>query len=103
MPRPSIFDDEWRACQREYYKHTVRAGDSRRRAQMADALRSVGFSEEELSALYLAATMHVDDMPDDFLPDLDSLEALRQQRARQPHPDECMCPSCVPVPGPEHH
>lgn len=96
MPRPSVFADEWRDCQREHYKHTIRAGDAGRRAQMADALRSTGFSEAELSALYVAATMHVDDMPDEFVPDLEVLEAERRQRALQPHPDECMCPSCVP-------
>lgn len=96
MPRPSIFADEWRDCQREHYKRTVRAGDAERRTQMADAMRRTGFSEAELSALYVAATMHVDDVPDGFVPDLDSLEAQRRQRAFQPHPDECTCPSCVP-------
>lgn len=96
MPRPSVFSDEWRACQREHYKQTVRTGDVRRRAQLADALRSTGFSEAELSEMYLRATMHVDDLPDDFVPDLETLEAQRQERGMQPHPDECTCPSCVP-------
>lgn len=96
MPKPSIFGDEWRKCQREHYKHTMRTGDARRRAEIADALRSTGFGEGELADLYIAATMHVDDLPDDFVPDLDALEAQRRQIAQRPHPDECTCPSCIP-------
>lgn len=96
MSKPSVFGSEWRDCLREHYKQIVRTGDVRRRAETADALRQAGFSDAELSGLYVAATMHVDAVPDDFIPDLETLEARRQQREMQPHPNECVCPSCVP-------
>lgn len=99
-PGPSPFDAQWRACQREHYKHAVRHGSAQRRAATADAMRATGVGEAELSELYLQATMHVDDVPDDFVPDLATLERERLQRELQPHPDECACPSCrVTGPG----
>lgn len=91
----SIFADEWRACLIEHYKMAVRTGNRAKREEARQTMQDAGFSEEELSQLYLESTMHVDDVPDDFVPDLVNLESERFLR-EQSHPLECVCPRCNP-------
>lgn len=88
--RHSVFRGEWHAQQEAHYRYVVRTGDSQRREHIKQVMRDLGYSEEEIAQLYMQATMHVDDMPDDFVPDLETLEALRDD----PHPNECQCPAC---------
>jgi hypothetical protein len=96
----SVFSDEWRACLREQYKHVIRANDVVTRTSLTDVMIQVGFGEDELAQLRLEATLRVEDVPEDFVPDLD---ILRQQEVTptdemkefQAHPLECQCPACV--------
>ncbi len=89
-PGPSIFSDEWRAQQEAHYQYVIRTGNAKRRNDIKQVMRDLGYDEQEIAQLYMQATMHVDDMPDDFVPDLETLEALRDE----PHSNECRCPSC---------
>jgi hypothetical protein len=90
----SVFGDDWRDCLREQYKYVVQQEDNITKQSLTDVLNSVGFSERELTELGVEATMHVDDVPEDFTPDLNILQAGQGFVA---HPAECQCPSCVDV------
>ena len=99
-----VFSDEWRACLREQYKYVFRTNDRVTKESLTSVMVDVGFTEDELAQLRVEATMHVDDLPDDFVPALDILnhgETLPQDSAPipsetfQPHPLECQCPACM--------
>ncbi len=96
--RSSIFGNEWRRCLREHYKYVVRTGDKATEATLLPILNRFGFREDELRLLYIEATMHMDDVPDDFVPDLQPLSAASVQ-VNEPtfavHPAECSCPACM--------
>ena len=92
----SIFADDWRDCLREQYKYVVKNNDNLTKESLTGVLQSVGFSENELAELGVQATMHVDDVPEDFQPDLNILNVAAEQ-GFVPHPAECQCPSCVEV------
>ncbi len=104
----SVFSDEWRKCLREQYKYVVRSNDRITQQSLTEVLESVGFGEEELRHLKVEATIRAEDVPDDFVPDLDILS--REDVAApvvaepsttevldffKPHPLECQCPQCV--------
>lgn len=100
----SVFSDDWRDCLREQYQYVVRQQDRVTERSLLVVLHQVGFSDDELRQLKLAATMRADDLPDDFVPDMDLLAeqsaselvaAAEAPRDFQPHPAECQCPSCV--------
>ena len=97
MARESIFAGEWRACLREHYKYVVRQDDESTRRTLAAVLHSVGFSEDELARLGVEATMRADDMPDDYVPDMDILQQDADDRGFQPHPAEGTCPACMAI------
>jgi hypothetical protein len=67
MSQGRIFADDWRDCLREQYKYVIRQQDSRTEVTLTKVLYDVGFSEDDLAALRLEATMR--DMPDDYVPD----------------------------------
>lgn len=90
MVERSPFSDEWRQCQIENYQHMVRSGTPQQRADARAVMLDAGFDEAEVNALYVQATMHMDEVPDDFVPDAAVIEQLRQE----PHPSDCTCPSC---------
>lgn len=94
MDQRSVFFDEWLRSLREQYKHVVRSNDKVTLPTLNAVMHNVGFSEAELNQLRLEATMHIDDAPEDFVPDLDI--ALDQATA-QAHPAECICPQCMIV------
>lgn len=72
---PSVFHDDWRACLREQYMTVVREQDHRTLQSLAQLMvHDLGFTEAELAELRVMATMHVDDVADDFVPDLKVLE-----------------------------
>jgi hypothetical protein len=76
MPE-SIFADEWRDCLRAHYTHVIRAEDKlTERTLRGVMIHEAGFTEAELKELQVRATAHVDDAPDDFVPDL---EILREE------------------------
>jgi hypothetical protein len=100
----SIFSEAWRACLRAQYKYVFRTNDRVTENSLTSIMLDVGFTEDELARLRVEATMHVDDLPDGFVPDLDILnqdDAPSQVKAPippeafQPHPLECQCPACM--------
>lgn len=77
MPGPSPFAGHWRASLREQYLYIVRIGDKRTEATLrALMIAQLGFSENDLRELYIRATMHVDAVGADFVPDADFVRAL---------------------------
>ncbi len=73
MSRQSIFDDEWRACLREQYMYVIRTQDKVTERTLIEVMCQVGFGEDELAELRVQATMRAEDMPDDFVPDMNVL------------------------------
>jgi hypothetical protein len=70
----SVFADEWRDCLREHYKDVIRNRDHATEKSLVSVMYEVGFSERDLAELRVLATMHIDSVADDFVPDLDALE-----------------------------
>lgn len=71
--RESVFSDEWRRCLREHYKYVKRNQDTATEETLTPILEKVGFREDELRRLTIEATMRADDMPDDFVPDMEQI------------------------------
>ncbi len=90
----SVFFDEWIKSLREQYKYVIRKNDQVTLPSLTKVMHNVGFTDDELNHLRLDATMHVDAVDDDFVPDLGVLD---NPPAGQPHPAECLCPQCVPI------
>lgn len=70
----NIFADDWLACLREQFMQVVRDGDTTTLPSLTNVMYEVGFTESELAELRVRATMHVDDVGEDFIPDMDVLE-----------------------------
>jgi len=90
MDIPSPFRDDWHDAQEAHFQYISRVGDAHQRAAARAAMAQAGYSEEEIAQLYVAATMHQDDLPDGFVADVEVIEQLREK----PHPNDCTCPSC---------
>ncbi len=105
--RDSVFSEEWRRCLREHYKHVIRTDDRVTRRSLEPVLESLGFREDELRDLYVAATLRAEELPDDFVPEglgpvsADAPAAAPEATtdpARNPaHPLECQCPECTAI------
>jgi hypothetical protein len=67
------FAEEWRECLRAHYMHVIRVRDRVTEPSLTVVMGQAGFSDAELAELRVRATMHVDDVADDFTPDLDAL------------------------------
>jgi hypothetical protein len=94
----SIFADEWRACLREQYKFVVAANEQVTLQSLTEVMVQVGFGDDELAQLRVEATIRVEDVPDDFVPDLHVLRSDDKSQMLdefRPHPLECQCPACV--------
>jgi hypothetical protein len=78
MSQRSIFADEWRDCLREHYMYVIREQDNVTRPTLTKVMLEAGFSDEELAELRVRATIRADEMPEDFVPDMDVLEAKIQ-------------------------
>lgn len=94
MEKHGVFFDEWIKSLREQYKHVIRNNDQVTLPSLTQVLHNIGFTDDELAQLRVEATMHVDDVGDDYVPDLD---ILNSSQATQPHPAECTCPQCIPI------
>ncbi len=94
MDTQSVFHVEWLRSLREQYKHVVRNDDRVTLSSLTAVMRNVGFREDELAQLRIEATMHVDDVGEDFNADL---QILDQTKSSQAHPAECLCPECATV------
>lgn len=90
----SVFFDEWIKSLREQYKYVIRKNDQVTLPSLTSVMHNVGFTDDELNHLRVEATMHVDAVGDDFVPDL---EVLDTPPAGQAHPAECLCPQCIPI------
>lgn len=101
--RESVFSDEWRRCLREHYKYVKRNQDTATEETLTPILEKVGFREDELRRLTIEATMRADDMPDDFVPDMEQIVTEPVEVSEQVetsftvHPAECSCPGCMDV------
>ena len=100
----SVFTEEWRECLREQYKHVIHINDKNTIVSLTGVMLSAGFREDELAQLRVEATIRTEDMPDDFIPDLEILQdqpaaKVEEQSPQdfQPHPLECQCPSCMEI------
>lgn len=76
MPGRSVFADEWRDCLQAHFSYVIHNQDKVTERTLRGVLREVGFNEDELAALIIDATAHVEDVRADFMPDLDLLERL---------------------------
>ncbi len=94
MERRSVFFDEWLKSLREQYKYVIRNNDNVTLPSLTKVLHDVGFTDDELAHLRVEATMHIDEVGEDFVPDL---QVLDKPQAGQPHPSECTCPQCIPI------
>jgi hypothetical protein len=77
----SIFSDEWRECLVAHYTHILRNNDHRTEHTLRGVMLDVGFTEDDLRHIYIAATAHVDHVPDDFTPDSRFVEAVLMPEA----------------------
>jgi len=75
MANISIFSDEWRECLRAHYTTVVRNQDKVTEKTLRGVMHEAGFSDAELRELTVRATMRVEDVDADFVPDLQVLEA----------------------------
>ncbi len=75
MPNQSVFGEEWRDCLRAHYTQVVRNQDTGTERSLHGVMLEAGFREDEIAQLSLRATMHVDNVGADFVPDMDILEA----------------------------
>ncbi|MBL8117423.1 MAG: hypothetical protein J0L63_03895 [Anaerolineae bacterium] len=71
----NVFEAEWRACLEAHYVYVVRNHDTVTEPSLTLVMKNAHFTDAELAELRVRATMHVDDVGADFVPDLDVLEA----------------------------
>lgn len=94
MEQRSVFFEEWIKSLREQYKYVVRNNDQVTLPSLTEVMHNVGFRDDELAQLRVEATMHIDEVGADYVPDL---MVLNQPPDGQPHPAECTCPQCIPI------
>ncbi len=70
----NIFADEWMECLEAHYTHVIRTQDRVTEPSLTIVMHSAGFSDKQLAELRVRATMHVDDVGADFVPDLSVLD-----------------------------
>ena len=97
MSQDSIFADEWRECLRAQYMDVCRREDRRTGETLTRVMLQIGFTEADLSELRVRATMR--DMPADFVPDMEVMEASAVE-LREPSVEEAVkTRHAVPVPS----
>lgn len=69
----NIFATEWMDCLEAHYTHVIRTKDHVTEPSLTIVMHSAGFTDKQLAELRVRATMHVDDVGADFVPDLDVL------------------------------
>lgn len=107
--RESVFGDEWRRCLEEHYKYVVKNQDKNTEETLTPILERFGFREDDLRQLTIQATMRADDMPDDYVPDMELSEPESVEESHTPdatfvtHPAECSCAACMDIVLEEGH
>ncbi|MBE2182845.1 MAG: hypothetical protein IAE89_05420 [Anaerolineae bacterium] len=84
MPGPSPFADDWRECLIVHYQYTVHQQDIATERTLSEIMRGVGFSDEQLAELKVLATIRAEEMPPDFVPDVELLVAMAQTEPVSP-------------------
>jgi hypothetical protein len=77
----NIFATEWMECLEAHYMHVIRINDKVTEPSLSIVMHSAGFSDAQLAELRVRATMHIDDVSADFVPDLNVLEAHEHQHS----------------------
>ena len=73
MDPRSVFHEEWLRSLREQYKHIVRNDDRVTLPSLTAVMQRLGFRDDELAQLRIEATMHMDDVGEDFSADMNIL------------------------------
>lgn len=73
MPGNSPFSTDWHDCLRAHFAYTVRMQDVRTEHTLSAVMQEIGFSEAEMRELRVRATLRTEDVPPDFVPDLQAL------------------------------
>ena len=94
MTNENIFAEEWRDCLRAHYRYVVRQRDEVTMRSLVQVMHEVGFSDDDLRALYVEATLRADDLDPDFLPDLSRFQVAAMPVSAAP-------PASEPEPEPE--
>lgn len=81
----NIFANEWIECLEAHYVHVIRTKDHVTEPSLTIVMHSAGFSDKQLAELRVRATMHVDDVGADFVPDLHILDGHHQHSASETH------------------
>lgn len=66
----NVFADEWRECLRAHYQHVIRVQDKVTEPSLTVVMHEAGFSDADLRALRLQATLRAEDVGEDFVPDM---------------------------------
>lgn len=80
MPE-NVFADEWRECLEAHYMHVIRTKDRVTEPSLTVVMGQAGFNKSELAELRVRATMHIDQSGEDFVPDLEVLDAVAEVEA----------------------
>lgn len=80
MPE-NVFADEWRECLEAHYMHVIRTKDRVTEPSLTVVMGQAGFNKSELAELRVRATMHIDQSGEDFVPDLEVLDAVAHVEA----------------------
>jgi hypothetical protein len=79
----NIFADEWRDCLKSHYMHVIRTNDRVTELSLRIVMHQAGFSDADLAEFRVRATMHIDDIGDDFVPDLDALHLEEHEHVEE--------------------
>lgn len=79
MPE-NIFEAEWRECLEAHYMHVIRTRDKVTEPSLTVVMHQAGFNDSELAELRVRATMHMDDVDADFVPDLEAFVQTEEPR-----------------------
>lgn len=74
MPGKSPFSEDWRDCLKAHYTHVIRTNDVRTEKTLRTVLHECGYNDAQINEWYVLATMHVDDVDPDFVPDLELVQ-----------------------------
>jgi hypothetical protein len=78
------FAQAWRDCLQAHYMHVIRSADHVTEPTLTQVMQDVGFTEHDLTELRVRATMHVDDVGADFVPDLAILQTAETSAPVEP-------------------
>ncbi|MCA0457235.1 MAG: hypothetical protein LCI00_24900 [Chloroflexi bacterium] len=97
----NIFAQEWVDCLEAHYTHVIRTKDHVTEPSLTIVMHSAGFTDKQLAELRVRATMHMDDVGPDFVPDLHILDEHSHNHAPEaPEPAVFNIPIDLP-PMPE--